>query len=167
MKNKKLTYVLILFVLIIWGIIISRILGAMNQDDDSPVVEHTEFKESYNDFTVKKDTGSLNFNYRDPFSSVAKDIPDTIVKRSVQQVSKVIAPIVKPTVNWSGIKYSGYIRNPGSKKLIAIMDINGKAVTLSEGESAEQITLLKNAKDSVKIKYKGQVKFISVNNAAL
>lgn len=166
MKNKKLTYLLIFFVLIVWGIIIYRIIGAMNQDDDLPVIEQAQIKESYNDFTVKKDTGSLKFNYRDPFSATAKESTDTLVKHTVN-INKMVTPVIKPTVNWSIIKYSGYIRNPGSRKLIAIMSINGKSAMLSEGESAGEIILLKNVKDSVKVKYKGQVKFIGLNNAAL
>jgi hypothetical protein len=166
MKNKKLTYVLIFFVLVVWGIIIYRLFSAMNQDDDPPMAERVQIKESYNDFTVKKDTESLKLNYRDPFSSITKETPDTITKHPIA-INKVLKPVIKPGINWAAIKYSGYIRNPGSKKLIAIMEINGQSVMLSEGESAEQLTLLKNARDSVKVRYKDQVKFISVNNAAL
>jgi hypothetical protein len=166
MKNKKLTYLLIFFVLIVWGIIVYRIVGAINQDDDLPVTEHIQIKESYNDFSVRKDTGSLKLNYRDPFSSPAKELRDTVIKHPVV-IKKTMNAVVKPTFNWSMIRYSGYIRNPASKKLIAIMSINGSPAMLSEGESAGQITLLKNAKDSVKIKYQDQVKFIGLNRAAL
>lgn len=165
MKNKMTTYVLIFFVLLVWGIIGYRLFDAMNNNDNVPFNPHIELKETYNDFTVKKDTGSLSLNYRDPFGMVTKDTIEKIPLRSVPR--KVINAAIKPTVNWNMIKYSGYIRNPNSKKLIAIMNINGKTIMLSEGESAEQVQLLKNARDSVKVSYKNQTKFIDVNVAAL
>jgi hypothetical protein len=43
------------------------------------------------------------------------------------------------------------------------MHINGKEVMLTEGENAEQVKLIRNLRDSIKISYHGQTKFIKPN----
>jgi hypothetical protein len=73
----------------------------------------------------------------------------------------------KPAMNWSFISYSGYIRNPASKKLIALVSINGQNLTLAEGETKNQVKLLKNLRDSIKISYEGKTKFIVIKSTAL
>ena len=53
MKNKKMTYLLGLVVLIVWGIIIYRVFdaAAARDDDAGPVASIVPKKEAYNDFT--------------------------------------------------------------------------------------------------------------------
>jgi hypothetical protein len=73
----------------------------------------------------------------------------------------------KPAMNWSFISYAGYIRNPSSKKLIALVSINGQNITLAEGETKNQVKLMKNLRDSIKISYEGKTKFITIKTSAL
>ena len=70
-------------------------------------------------------------------------------------------------MDWGFIQYSGYIRNPGSKKLVAIMTVNGKNVMMAEGETTDQVKLLKNLRDSIKISFKGKTKFIVMHTGNL
>jgi hypothetical protein len=159
MKNKKMIYLLGLVVVIVWGIIIYRIIEAAVGSDDTVLPNSTKVvKELYNDYTTTKDTSHLLLNYRDPFGLKKQaDTTQYIAKRSHR------AQVFKPVINWSFIKYSGYIRNPGTKKIIAILSINGKNVMLTEGETSGNVKLLKNMRDSVKINFNGNVKFISMN----
>lgn len=160
MKNKKFTYVLGFVVLVVWGLIIYRIVGSMGTEDDaSPSQAVSVKKEPYNDYTLPKDTTRLTLNYRDPFGLVK--FKDTVKA----PVRKDAAPsIVKPATNWSFIKYSGYIRNPGSKQLIALLQINGKSADMKEGETIDKVKLLKNMQDSVKVLYNGKTKFITIQH---
>jgi hypothetical protein len=169
MKNKAMVYILGIMVAIIWGIIIYRILAAVNKDDDivTPTVSGSIKKEPLDDRALVKDTGTLKLNYRDPFGQ-AKPEKDTVqlpVRQLIRSTgtSTFRLSVPKPVINWGFIKYSGYIRNPRSKKLIALVNINGKSLMLSEGESAEQVKLLKNLKDSIKVAYNNHTKFIAVN----
>jgi type II secretory pathway component PulC len=161
MKNKKMTYLLGAAVVIVWAIIIYRVFDASGSGDDSPMeITGKPQKEAYNDFEVAKDTTRLLLNYRDPFGLVKqKDTAAVNVKNDRKSVS----PPAKPVVNWGFIKYSGYILNPGSKKTIALISINGKSAMLAEGETIDNVKLLKNMRDSVKVTYNGQVKFIRKN----
>jgi hypothetical protein len=159
MKNKKLTYVLGLAVLVVWGLIIYRVVAAAGGDDgDVPVAAAPVKKEPYNDYAVPKDTTHLLLNYRDPFGLVKQK--DT-VKMSLAHNHKIAGTALKPAFNWGFIKYSGYVRNPGSKKLLAILTINGRSVNMTEGETIDKVKLLRNMGDSVKVSCDGHTKFIT------
>jgi hypothetical protein len=165
MKNKKLTYFLIVVVAGVWGLIIYRVLGALNSNDDSTVtMTKSPGKEVFNDYSVPKDTTKLLLNYRDPFGLTKPK--DTVYKTSKTASLKGNMGTIKPGINWSFISYSGYIQNPSSKKLIALVSINGQHVTLAEGETRNQVKLIRNLRDSIKVSYEGKTKFIMIKSAA-
>ncbi|WP_158829364.1 hypothetical protein [Mucilaginibacter lacusdianchii] len=173
-SNKATVYLLGLMVAAVWGLIIYRVVSAVSEDDTPPVTAApvTAKKEPLNDYALIKDTTSLKFNYRDPFGSEKAPAKDTVQI----PVSKLVHPPVglssmrpvstKPAINWNFIRYSGYIRNPHTKKLIAIMSINGRSLMLSEGEAASEVRLLRNLKDSVKVAYQNKTRFIVMNTEA-
>jgi hypothetical protein len=164
-KNKKLTYLLGLVVLVVWGMIIYRIVDeAGGSDDDQPEAPPKAAKELYNDFATPKDTAHLLLNYRDPFGLVKQKDTSRVIPRKTS--NKKVATTLKP-MDWGFIKYSGYILNPGSKKLIALVSINGQNVTLSEGETKGNVKLIKNLRDSIKISFDGKTKFIMIRSSAL
>jgi len=160
MKNKKITYVLGLAVLVVWGMITYRIVNAYSANDDdnaTPVVNPV--KEAYNDFSIPKDTTHLMLNYRDPFGLVRqKDTARSIVTRTR---ARAVLPVEK-TMDWSFIRYSGYMLNPATKRLIALVSINGQNITLSEGQTKNEVKLIKNLRDSIKISFQGKTKFIGI-----
>jgi hypothetical protein len=166
MKNKRLTYLLGIIVLAVWGIVIYRIFYAVggNDDDDMEMAAPVQVKEPYNDFALPKDTTLLLINYRDPFGLTQfKDTTKKITKNDHHK--QLIVASSKPAVDWSFIKYSGYIQNPVSKKLIALVTINGKNEMLSEGESKDNVKLVKNMKDEIKISFNGDTKLIPIRSA--
>jgi len=166
MKNKKVTYLLGLVVVIVWGLIIYRIFDAATGSDDAATPVQTNIKkEAYNDFAIPKDTSHLLLNYRDPFGiTQQKDTAVLPVKKMVHRISPIMP---KPVFNWNFIQYSGYIRNPASKKLITLISINGQNEMLTEGEVKRQVKLIKNMHDSIKISYNGKIKYITIKPAAL
>lgn len=168
MKNKKLTYFLIAAVAGLWGLITYRVVCAVTADDDtSPQVTTTRVKEAYNDFSLPKDTAKLLLNYPDPFRlAKAKDTALTKPQKPIPNKNPTMPVMLKPAMNWSFISYSGYIRNPSTKKLIALVSINGQSTTLAEGESKNQVKLIKNLRDSIKISYGGKTKFIVIKSAS-
>jgi len=164
MKNKKLTYLLIVIVAGLWGLIIYRVIGAMAADDDTATtVSAPVVKETFNDFSLPKDTAKLLLNYHDPFGLAKKR--DTIISKAEPISHKSLPVVTKPALNWSFITYSGYIRNPSTKKLVALVSINGQSTTLSEGESKSRVKLIKNLRDSITISYEGKIKVISIKSA--
>jgi len=168
MKNKKLTYLLGFLVLVVWGIIISRIFNSAagsNEETFAPAPD-TANKEPYNDYNIPKDTTHLLLNYKDPFALKKQiDTPMLSVKKTIP--AKNIQPSPKLAFNWNFIKYSGYIRNHGSKNLVSVIKINGKPVMMTEGETAEQVTLVKNLQDSIKITFNGKTTYIKMQSGVL
>ncbi|OOQ58334.1 hypothetical protein [Mucilaginibacter pedocola] len=166
MKNKKVTYLLIVFVAVVWGLIGYRVFAALNSDEDGAVTPQKAaiVKEPIVDYTRPEDTVKLNFNYRDPFEE-GKEAPPVKVAALAAPVavSRPAMPMGPPPINWGMIQYTGYIRNPDTKKLIALLTVNGKSLMLAEGEQGEGLKLLKNLKDSVKVAYQNKTKFIALN----
>jgi hypothetical protein len=166
MKNKKLTYFLIVIVAGVWGLILYRIFDTVSTGDDTPTPATVkQEKEAFNDYSIPQDTAKLLLNYRDPFGITKPK--DTTLKVSKAAVHQTIKINVKPAINWSFITYSGYIRNPASKRLIALVSIGGQNTTMAEGETKNQVKLIRNLRDSIKISYQGKTKFIAIKTAAL
>jgi len=164
MKNKMVTYLLGALVAIVWGIVIYRIFDATAGNDDVAPGPASVKKEAYNDYAIAKDTTLLLLNYNDPFGLTRQKDTVTTVKRTNYKPA-IIAP--KPVMNWGFIQYSGYIRNPASKKLITLISINGRSEMLTEGQEKDNVKLIRNLRDSIKISYNGKIKFIPIKPAAL
>jgi hypothetical protein len=162
MKNKKFTYILGILVSIVWGVIIYRIFASVaSNKDDTPVTKPRVNTQAYNDYTIPKDTSRLLLNYKDPFGlKKQKDTTSQVTTKPL--VINTNKQLLKPVFNWNFIKYSGFIRNPGSKKLLAVVNINGKPITMAEGETAEQVKLIKNLQDSIKVSFNGKTAFIKM-----
>ncbi len=164
MKNKKLVYVLGLAVVVVWGMILYRVFNAAGGDDDdkATVISAPIKKEAYNDDAITKDTIRLLLNYRDPFGLIKpKDTTELSIKKILPKNMPVL--LAKPAFNWGFIRYAGYIRNPATKKLVAMVSINGKNEMFVEGDTKDQVKLIKNLRDSIKISYSGKIKFIPMS----
>jgi len=162
-KNKTLTYALIIVVACLWGYIAYRIFSTVTTKDDDLPQPVKVGKEAYNDYELSRDTTKLLINYRDPFGILKPK--DTVVIHSKNPGAIKTATVApKPAMNWSFITYLGYIRNPATKKLVALISINGQSYALSEGESKSDVRLLSNLRDSIKISYQGKTKFIALKS---
>lgn len=158
-KNKKLTYLLICAVAAVWGIILYRVLFN-NSDDDyqlkaQPVAKKAE---PYDQYELKRDTIRLALNYKDPFTGIV-EAPAKLVETSAKPTN-LVPPPFRPPINWEVIKYRGYVINPQTKKVVSIVEINGRERMLTEGEFLEGVKLLKNKKDSILVYWQGKQKHI-------
>ncbi|WP_407427527.1 hypothetical protein [Arcticibacter sp.] len=166
MKNKTMTVVLIVSVMAVWGIIFYRIFQASGEESSLATAAGVK-KSSYEslDEYRMKDTLVLALNYRDPFSGRQMKVtpppaaPEAI-DQAVTAMSNYTTP--EPEVNWSAIRYTGYIVNPEIKRIVALMNIQGKEFMLTEGQQAGGVKILKNNRDSVKVSYSGKTKFLKV-----
>ena len=165
MKNKPLTYLLIVSVAAVWGIIFYRIFSASDNDEIElkPIVKSGFVNESLDDYKFK-DTFILALNYKDPFLGKVAEVaePSQAEKPPVISSPAVFSnpKPLKPQTNWEVVKYTGFILNSSGKQVVALMTIKGKEQMLLEGQTADGVKLLKNLKDSVKVLYQDQTKFI-------
>lgn len=156
-KNKFRTIALTGVVAVVWGMIIYRVFGSLNNDEgDTSALPAVIKEETRNDYSIPNDTIHLSLDYRNPFETLKK-APFSIAKtdqkhHAAARTAVKHAPL--PSVN--EISYDGYVRNAVTKKLIAVLTMNGKGLMLAEGESSGSIKLLKNMRYSVEIFYQGR-----------
>lgn len=160
-KNKKLTYLLICAVAAVWGIIVYKVLFNEVEADYEPKFNAVkEAQEPYDQYLAKDDTFKLALNYRDPFLGGVSAIENKGVGAIVPVQANFNPAPPPPPIDWSVIKYSGYIVNPITKKLVAILMINGREQMITEGQTFEGVKLLQNRRDSVLVSWQGKKKYI-------
>jgi hypothetical protein len=154
MKNKKLAYILLPVVLLVWGIVGYKLYVKFFGEEDA-IVASTEIV-SEDKANAITDHFEIANNYRDPFlgnavrEAVVSSQPTTA---PLQRQTVVIPPVMKPVVYWPAIKVGGIVNE---KKFMGI--ISGKNVLLSKGEQALGVTFVKSSKDSVWFKFSNEQK---------
>ncbi len=150
MKNKALTYILLIGVGLIWYNVFMRVKSNFTEDEANlalssnvqPLSEITE-----------RDTFTLKANYRDPFGGApvestgpAENLPkEEVYKPPVQK---------KPAPVWPKIKYYGLVRNKERNNPLAIVSIDGMQLHLRKGEVVyDEISLKSIARDSIKVSW--------------
>lgn len=158
MKDKKVKYILIGLVLLIWGIIIFKIfhmVKPVNNEAESsfmPVEENT------------RNTGIDSF-------MIIPDYPDPFLKKYVQTFRKQSLPTgntkksvltnkASEAVKWPNLTYSGYASaNSGNKSSVLII-IDGTGYIMKVNDEVKGVEMLAISKDSVKVKFSGISKFV-------
>lgn len=122
MKNKKLTYILLVVVAIVWFQVFNR----FNFFGDEELADLIHSINSIEMVKVERNEFSLNANYRDPFDSGKI----TIVGEEPQPVEE-IRPVVQKTVfRWPSIVYYGIIKKTQSNTPLALIEIEGDPLML-------------------------------------
>ncbi len=154
MKNKKLAYILLPVVLLVWGIVGYKLYVKFFGEEDF-IVANTEIV-SEDKANAITDHFEIENNYRDPFlgNAVREAVVSTQpVTAPLQRQTVVIPPVMKPVVYWPAIKVGGLVND---KKFMGI--ISGKSVLLDKGEQALGVTFVKSNKDSVWFKFSNEQK---------
>lgn len=138
---------LLFVVLIIWGLIVYRFVSFTSEDFTA---ENFEMDLPVKALEVtKRDTLSIDVNYRDPFLGKMY-IAD---KSAVSSKSKVK---IKEPVVWPAIVYKGLVSDTKDKKKVFMVIISGHTYLMREKETEQEITLKKGNRESIDVKYKGE-----------
>jgi len=160
-KNKKMVYLLLFAVAVVWGVILHKVFFKGAEESQSMHQSISEIPlEAYNLYETKPDTFKLVLNYRDPFLDKSEKIEQVEDNKVRTNFELKMSPPPKPTVVWPEIKYNGRIVNPRSKKMVAIMSVNGIESMIEEGQTNAGIKLVKNKQDSILIRWNGLEKYI-------
>nr|WP_298793792.1 hypothetical protein [uncultured Allomuricauda sp.] len=151
-KNTK-TYILLGAVLLIWGIIGFKVFSAMSPEPEAPVLaDNVNFKPKEQ---VKKDTFSILADYRDPFLGT---LPPSKKKSKTKGVAK-------PKVQLPDISYTGLVSDQNTKNHIFFVTISGNQYLMRKGNTQAEVTLVSGSSKSIRVRYKGIVKTIPLQNA--
>ena len=136
-------------VLIVWGIIGFKVVGALSPKPEPVVVTETVFKATQP--IKKKDTFSLMANYRDPFLGTMP--APKKVKRSL---------IKKKPVAKRAIVYSGSVSQSGSGNSLFFVSIDGQQHVMSLKQVVDSVQLLGGNARQIKVRYSGIVETIAL-----
>lgn len=147
MSSKLKTYVLLILVVGIWGVIAYRVFSAINPSQPSNLGNDRmmAFKPS----TLKiKDTFSIQIAERDPFldkyNVSTKKIKTKSVKRKI--------------IEWLPITFHGTIAKASSTKQIFIITLDGTQHLMKIGQTMKNVKLLKGDTNAITMVYKGTQK---------
>lgn len=150
MKNKFLTYFLLVLVVVVWGLIFMRLFNN-KQEERAP--QKLYQAKSVLDTSVLYSTYSLKLNYQDPFlGSHYKVNTNTVKKREKVKIGAI--PEEKLDV-----QYLGMISNKKQKSMLAIIRWNGAEHYIAVGESIDGMELLGCNETTITLK-KGKKKYI-------
>ena len=152
-----MVYLLITCVASVWGMIIYKIYLQIEPDKDLKFMPKTFKKEPLQVIDHSGDDYSLVLN-RDPFQNMEDIEIESREQPSLAELKStlhIIAPI-----NWPTCSYDGYVNNANSRQKIALVSISGKTLMMKEGETQLGIQLIKNYKDSIKLSFQKQIKFV-------
>ena len=162
MKNKKNIYILLPIVLFVWGGVLYQVFSFTNTDKISPVEK--------NEFIIKplkikqRQTFSINVNYRDPFLGKMYAPKKASNLSSTQSIKTIKQPKPQETLIWPTVVYKGMVSDNKEKKKIFILIIDGKNCYMKVGDTQNEIFLKEGDKESVYIKYKGNLNLIMLGD---
>jgi hypothetical protein len=157
MKSKKSIYILLPVVLLVWGVVIFQFFSFTSPD---VVLDNTVTELNIKPFKLKeRNAFSIDVNYRDPFLGKVYTPQEVVnVKRSVVKEKKIPKPEV--TIVWPTISYKGMISDAKDKNKIFLLVISGKNHFMKIGETENEIFLKEGDKESIYVKYKGNLNII-------
>jgi hypothetical protein len=156
MKNKRAIYILLPVVLGIWGLVIYEFVSFGSAEEIIP--------ESPSHWAVQPHTYKepqkiiIETNYRDPFLGTI-DVPAGPVTQPKKQKKPTKVKAV-PELVWPAIQFKGVISDVKEKKKTFLLIINGKNCFMSIGDTANGIFLKSGDKESVYVKYQGELNLI-------
>ncbi|MFW5852299.1 MAG: hypothetical protein ACOCWB_08750 [Bacteroidota bacterium] len=161
MKKKNVTYLLLVIVIVVWGIILYKIYEYISTDSDksSPMaIDTTSFQET----TIPTDTFSLSLDYQDPFlkKQLNYRTKPSLTKKHSHTPKKTQPKITKQTIQktiWPHITYDGMIRSDETN--LALLQINNQSYIIALGEEEKNIHVKQLFQDSILLLYKDEEKY--------
>ena len=158
MKNKKNIYFLLPLVLFIWGAVLYQFFS---YSDDGKLIEAASENSHLKPLSIKeRDTFSIEVKYRDPF--LGKVYNENPVKVSRKNTAKKITKVAEPIV-WPSIIYKGIVSDSDGKTKVFMLIINGKTFLMKKGDVEYDVFLKDGDRESVYVKYKGNLNIILLN----
>lgn len=160
MANKRLLYLLIPAVVIIWGLIAMQITKRLKKNDPYIALENFHSQKSSRMDSV---TFKLEANYRDPFLGMVNNA-DNNVKKIVSKKdtkNKPVDFIVLQQINetFSQVSFGGLIEG-GRPYSLGLFNIKGKRYLLQKGQQVDDVIIAAMYKDSSRLYFKGAYKTI-------
>ena len=160
MKDKRLTYILLPLVVVLWVVIGHRFYKAVKGDNVTSVSVLPETIAIEEEGTIPYE---WQLNYADPFlkntlSSGSLGMQETTSKRLVK-LSTTERDIPLPA-EWNKLKYLGMIRNNNTDKQIGIIMFQDTRKLVRVGDHIAGFVIEQIQKDSIRVRCAQQKKYV-------
>ncbi len=152
MKNRNNSFLLVLVVILVWGIIGYKVYKVKYPSNESFHIENSTTAFIPEEIIEAKQF-TIKLNYRDPFLG-------NLEEKKQKNKSKYI---LNKSITFPKIYYKGMLSSKGKvSKTIFFVMINGKELFLSAGEQEEGVKLLKGSHKEIKVSFKNIKKTIPI-----
>lgn len=161
-----MTYVLLVAVACIWGIIIYQIVTRANANDGSDVyVAGVEEPMQKLGSSIQKDSFDLILNYKDPFGKRLKSNKPKVTTTSTGPRVRA-RPLPKPKekeekeekIVWPEVRYQGLMQSRNSNTQTALLTLQGRSEIVHENDIVSGLTIERVYQDSIRLKFKDESK---------
>lgn len=159
MRNKRLLYILLPAVVILWSIIAYKVIQHTNGPNEVAVLPDP-YK---NDLLERKDTGfTLLADYEDPFLKGYRIFRPAVQAVSETRPGSAGTPVnqSKPVIKWPDIQYGGLIINRDNASELYLLRINNVNNLMRPGDQLQNIQLVQVFRDSVVVRSEGEYKTV-------
>jgi len=161
MKNRKLNWILLPLVILIWGFVAYRVFWKEPAEQPRRASRIAPKEEAAKAFRQDSQV-RLSLDYTDPYQAERRQesptTKPTIVPKSLPVITRQEVVKKQSVVNWPTIRYKGVSVNGGKKT--AIISINGKNYFPSQGQEISGVRLVSIGKSSIRVQYEGASKEI-------
>ncbi|MHC0446338.1 hypothetical protein ACWA1F_13090 [Flavobacterium sp. 3-218] len=161
MKNKKNIYILLPLVLLVWGAVLFQLFSFTNPDETT-APDNPEF--TFKPIKInKRESFTINVNYRDPFLGKMYVNETNSKPQKKHATAPKIAKQAEALV-WPKIIYKGVIADSKGKNTLYILLIDNKTHYMKIGDTENEIFLKSGDKESIYVKYKGNLNIIMLQD---
>lgn len=163
MKNKKVVYILLPLVILVWGFVIYRIFfeGRTKPENISTVAKPV-LKKTVNE---EKSSYKLIANYRDPFlSNIKQSVVKTENNKGKEENNRTTNLRRRRTnisrTRWPEISYGGFVEGNKDQKITILLSIKNRDYLVQEGDTVNQIFIKAFYGDSLLVVYSEEGKIL-------
>jgi hypothetical protein len=149
MKNKKLLYILIPLVAVVWGLIIWKVV-AFRPEQQLPYANQLPQEEQPADTSRYE----LKINYQDPFLRSARNSgtsPALSSTKKANNIKKVKINSLKGPVKPEGLIYRGVITCNNER--VGLLEVSGQKRLIKEHTQVEEYHIVAVEMDSLRINF--------------
>lgn len=141
MNKKAKTYILLVFVLAVWGAIGYKVITGLSLE--SPEILTNNLELAFTPKNIEKpDIFSVEATVRDPFLG-------TLTRKNAKKTSVRSTLKSQPQItNAPQISYQGLVKNQSSSQQVFVVSINGNQHLLKRGQTVDNVKLVRgNSKE--------------------
>lgn len=154
LKNKKITYLLIVLVALIWGLIFYKIYSKFaGKKQVERILSHS---------VVRVENGehdsvfTLSLDYPDPFLKGVVQSSDATLMRTAINTSNI------KVVNWPIIEYRGLLTNSNRNESTGLLRVQSIDHLVKQGKVYAAIKIRTITKDSIFLEYQNESRWLPI-----